>query len=116
MTTTTATRATTRAIPVVERTAGQTAAEQQLSDALTRVETADRDAAVADASRDELLDRLRAGDTTVTAPHLAEADAACRRAELLCAAARDQVPIARDAIKTADMNAAIAEASAKVQR
>ena len=90
------TAAAAAATPVVESSAGQRAAEQAVSDAHARVEAADRDAADADTTRDELLDRLRAGDTTVTANDLANAD----------------VPIAAAAIRAADLSAVLAEAGA----
>ena len=101
----------TRAIPVVESNAGQRAAEQALSAAHARVEDADQAVTAADATRDGLLDRLRAGDETVGANTLSIADAACRRSELLAVAARD-LPIAQAKVRDADLSAAVAEARA----
>ena len=94
-----------RAAPVIERTAKQRAAEQDLSAAVHRVEDADH-------ARELLLTRLRAGDQTATSAALADADAGCRRTELLAVAARDAVPIAQCRVRDADLDAAVAEARA----
>ena len=100
----------TRAIPVIERTGEQIAAEQALADAHARVEAADEASAAADLTRDGLLERLRAGDETVFSNTLATADAACRRSELLALAARDALPIAEAKVRDADLSAVVAEA------
>ena len=102
----------TRAIPVIERSARQRAAEQALSAAHTRVEDADQAVTAADHAREQLLTRLRAGDETVSSSALATADAACRPSELLAVAARDAVPIAQAKVRDADLSAAVAEARA----
>jgi len=100
----------TRAIPVIERTGEQIAAEQALADAHARVEAADEASAAADLTRDGLLERLRAGDETVFSNTLSAADAACRRSELLAVAARDALPIAEAKVRDADLAAVVAEA------